>query len=67
MWDDLSKERLKDICNRIANEKDHKEFSILIAELNRLLDPSRDERGKQNVSLSSPSNPRSTPGDGLGH
>jgi len=39
MLDEESKRRVKELCNRIANEQDHKQFSVLIAELNQLLDP----------------------------
>lgn len=39
MLDELSKKRVKELCNRIASEQDHNQFSILIDELNQLLDP----------------------------
>lgn len=38
MLDDASKQRVKDLCDQIAKEQDHKRFSMLIAELNQLLD-----------------------------
>jgi hypothetical protein len=51
MLDEHSKQRVKDLCNRIANEQDHKQFSILIAQLNDLLEQSdgRPHDGRQNV------------------
>jgi len=36
--DDLSKKRVKELCDQIAKEQDHKRFSLLIAELNQMLD-----------------------------
>lgn len=39
MLDEQSKLRVKELCNRIANEQDQHEFSKLISELNQLLDP----------------------------
>ena len=39
MLDEQSKQRVKELCDRIAHEQDHKQFSMLIAELNQLLDP----------------------------
>lgn len=38
MLDDGSKQRVKDLCDLIAKEQDHKRFSMLIQELNQLLD-----------------------------
>jgi hypothetical protein len=38
MLDEQSKQRMKELCDRIANEQDHHRFSSLVAELNRLLD-----------------------------
>ena len=40
MLDEQSKEQLKDLCDRIAKEQDHKQFSLLLAQLNDLLDRS---------------------------
>lgn len=38
MLDDLSKTRVKELCDQIAKEQDHKRFSLLIAQLNDMLD-----------------------------
>lgn len=38
MLNDLSKKRVKELCDQIAKEQDHKRFSLLIAELNDMLD-----------------------------
>jgi hypothetical protein len=38
MLDEPSKQRMKELCDLIANEQDHHRFSSLVAELNRLLD-----------------------------
>ena len=38
MLDDLSKQRVKELCDQIAKEQDHKRFSLLISELNDVLD-----------------------------
>jgi hypothetical protein len=50
MLDEHSKLRVKELCNRIANEQDQHEFSKLIAELNHLLDPTQNKAdGKANI------------------
>ena len=36
--DDASKQRVKDLCDLIAKEQDQTRFSVLIHELNQLLD-----------------------------
>jgi hypothetical protein len=36
--DEASKQRVKDLCDQIAKEQDHKRFSLLIAELDQLLE-----------------------------
>lgn len=36
--DDASKQRVKDLCDLIAKEQDPTRFSVLIHELNQLLD-----------------------------
>jgi hypothetical protein len=36
--DDASKQRVKELCDLIAKEQDQSRFSVLIHELNRLLD-----------------------------
>lgn len=38
MLDEQSKQKVKELCDRIAKEQDQKQFSILIAQLNDLLD-----------------------------
>lgn len=40
MLDEASKQRVKDLCDLIAKEQDHQQFSILIAQLNDLLEKS---------------------------
>ena len=44
MFDEFSKQRVKHLCDQIAKEQDHQRFSLLVAELNDLLegfDPAR--------------------------
>jgi len=36
--DEVSKKRVKELCDQIAKEQDHKRFSVLISELNQVLD-----------------------------
>ena len=38
MLDEQTKQRMKELCDLIVNEQDHRRFSSLVAELNRLLD-----------------------------
>lgn len=38
MLDEPARQRVKEICELILKEQDHKRFSVLIAELNQLLD-----------------------------
>lgn len=38
MLDDSSKQRVKELCDLIAKEQDHHRFSVLVAELNHLLE-----------------------------
>lgn len=38
MLDDTSKQRVKELCDMIAKEQDHQRFSVLVAELNQVLD-----------------------------
>jgi len=44
--DEATKQRVKDLCDQIAKEQDHKRFSQLIAELNQLLDSVSTPAGK---------------------
>lgn len=56
MLDDGSKQRVKDLCDLIAKEQDHKRFSILIQELNQLLDgvqPSSEDGARTSISPAS--------------
>jgi hypothetical protein len=63
MLDELSRQRVKHLCELIAKEQDHHRFSVLMKELNDLLDgtkdgdadpyPSRD--GDPNLSQNEPS------------
>ncbi len=45
MLDEASRQRVKDLCDQIAKEQDHKRFSDLIAELNQLLDSANTPAG----------------------
>jgi hypothetical protein len=38
LLDEASKQRVKELCDQIANEQDRNRFSELVAELNQLLD-----------------------------
>ena len=38
MLDEPARQRVKEICELILKEQDHRRFSVLIAELNQLLD-----------------------------
>jgi hypothetical protein len=38
--DEQEKHHVKELCERIAKEQDHNQFSILIAQLNQLLEQS---------------------------
>ena len=40
MLDEQEKHHVKELCERIAKEQDHNQFSILIAQLNQLLEQS---------------------------
>jgi len=42
MLDELSKQRVKHLCELIAKEQDHQRFSVLMKELNDLLDGRKD-------------------------
>lgn len=55
MLDEQEKHRVKELCERIANEQDHNQFSILIAELNQLLEQSelRTDAARSKLSPSS--------------
>ena len=64
MLDDLSKKRVKELCDQIAKEQDHKRFSLLIAELNDMLDglgPSLKPREKMDGDARGPSSVRKLP------
>ena len=44
MLDEQSKQQLKSLCDRIAKEQDHEQFSVLIKQLNDLLDGTNHRR-----------------------
>jgi hypothetical protein len=54
MLDEHEKQRVKELCERIAKEQDHNQFSILIAQLNQLLEKSelRTNAARNNLSHS---------------
>jgi hypothetical protein len=54
MLDDHEKQRVKELCERIAKEQDHNQFSTLIAQLNQLLEQSelRSQAARNNLSQS---------------
>jgi hypothetical protein len=47
LLDESSKQRVKELCDHIANEQDRNRFSQLVAELNQLLDAA-DSSAKHN-------------------
>jgi hypothetical protein len=54
--DEISKNRVKELCDQIAKEQDHYRFSLLISELNRILETSRaGSNGNVALSVSEPS------------
>ena len=59
MFDGPSKERIKQLCDLIAKEQDHRRFSLLIAELNQLLEEVQPLRGQS--AGSAPVPPSSEP------
>jgi uncharacterized FlgJ-related protein len=52
MLDEHEKQRVKELCERIAKEQDHNQFSTLIAQLNQLLEQSelRSHAARNNLS-----------------
>ena len=54
MLDEQEKHQAKELCERIAKEQDHNQFSILIAQLNQLLEQSelRTNPARNNLSHS---------------
>ena len=63
MFDGESKERIKQLCDLIAKEQDHQRFSLLIAELNQLLEevqPIRAQGSDSAPILPSPNEPTSS-------
>lgn len=38
LLDEASKQRIRELCEQIANEQDRNRFSMLVSELNQLLD-----------------------------
>jgi hypothetical protein len=65
MLDETSKERVKQLCDLIAKEQDHRRFSVLLTELNQVLDGNRTgDRGAHDrqdgqADLSNSSSPES--------
>jgi hypothetical protein len=55
MLDENEKQQVKELCERIAKEQDHHQFSMLIAQLNQLLEQSevRTDTARNNLSHSS--------------
>jgi hypothetical protein len=50
--DEVSKQRVQELCNQIANEQDRNRFSRLISELNQVLeDSSAKTNGHSDVSV----------------
>lgn len=54
MLDEQEKHQVKELCEHIAKEQDHNQFSILIAQLNQLLEQSelRTKAARNNLSHS---------------
>jgi hypothetical protein len=52
--DDGSKQRVKDLCDLIAREQDQKRFSMLIQELNQLLDGVQTSSGEPSQKPTTP-------------
>lgn len=57
MLDDQSKERVKQLCDQIAKEQDRNRFSLLISELNQLLEKSGSPNGGDGNVTPSVKNP----------
>jgi hypothetical protein len=55
LLDDEAKQRVKELCDLIAKEQDHRHFSVLLEELNNVLDgvqPINHKDGNHNTSPS---------------
>ena len=61
MFDGALKERIKQLCDLIAKEQDHRRFSLLIAELNQLLEEAQPLPNQ--TAGSTPAPPSSTPSE----
>lgn len=59
MFDGASKERIQQLCDLISKEQDHRRFSLLIAELNQLLEEVQPPPNQ--TSGSAPAPPSSKP------
>jgi hypothetical protein len=59
VFDEASKERIKQLCDLIAKEQDQRRFSLLIAELNQLLEMMQPTRARD--AQAAPLTPSSTP------
>ena len=51
LLDEPSKQRVKELCDQIANEQDRNRFSELVAELNQLLDAADSSAQRSRVGL----------------
>jgi hypothetical protein len=54
VFDGELKERIKQLCDLIAKEQDHQRFSLLIAELNQLLEEVQPLRDRSDSSAQVP-------------
>ena len=65
VFNEQSKERIRQLCDLIAKEQDQRRFSLLIAELNQLLEklPPTRQGDAQPVPVAPPSIPPDPPGD----
>ncbi len=55
LLDEEAKQRVKELCDLIAKERDHRQFSVLLQELNDVLDgvkPNNSKDSNQNLSSS---------------
>jgi len=58
VFDGDTKERVKHLCDLIAKEQDHQRFSLLISELNQLLEHSGSKERASPLIGSGPSQDR---------
>lgn len=58
LLDDEAKQRVKELCDLIAKEQDHRHFSVLLEELNNILEgvqPTNSKNSKDGDHNTSPS------------